>query len=123
MECDFQCLPPWPVPHPEGGLRPFCCASCLTTQAKHVTDKNRELWSDKTGFWTSAGCALPREQMPEECVNYDCKQYEFSARYRWDSEEEKWEMVGFVSYPIKKCTDEIMTEYFQALKKLGNLNI
>lgn len=62
---------------PRNGV-PYCCRHCHKSRKDYVTDSNRHLWTDKGGFHSpDNGCRLPREDMPKECLDYDCRNYWF----------------------------------------------
>lgn len=63
--------------------RPYCCRNCREARAYYVTDANRHLWSDDDGFWSKNGCRLSRDQMPQECKEYDCRAYTFIVVKCW----------------------------------------
>lgn len=58
---------------------PYCCGQCSRKRKSLVNDANRHLWTDETGFHSPQGCKLPREEMPIDCKEYDCRQRPFVA--------------------------------------------
>ncbi|KKM22424.1 hypothetical protein LCGC14_1625460 [marine sediment metagenome] len=85
--CNMQCPPFW-------GEVAYCCKWCNPARASHVADENRHLWTEDKGFWNPTGCLLKREDMPQECREYDCHEDRFIVwkcsvmRMRW--EDGKW---------------------------------
>ena len=69
MKCDMNC----PVFYIDGV---YCCRNCHTARAYYKTG-HEEFWTDKRGFLTDKGCALPRDLVPEECKEYDCRKERF----------------------------------------------
>jgi len=70
--CDLNC------PLDEVG---WCCKGCINNATPD--DSNRHLWDEKKGFHSDAGCKLSREQRPDRCNKYNCKQYSFVVRRSW----------------------------------------
>lgn len=58
---------------------PYCCGQCSRKRKSFINDANRHLWTDEIGFHSPQGCKLPREDMPIECKEYDCRQRPFVA--------------------------------------------
>ncbi len=73
---------------------PFCCANCVERRKYFINDENRHLWG-KNGFWTSQGCALGRDKMPQECKDYDCRKTPFIIRKFWCA---KW--IEYIEVPL-----------------------
>ena len=71
--CDLNCHS---VPG-LGVLMGFCCRACQNGHKDHINDSNKHLWTEENGFASRDGCRLPRDQMPPECRQYDCKKYGF----------------------------------------------
>lgn len=89
MKCDLKC----PIPSDEKGT--YCCKQCVNAR-KYYVEQHEEFknkWNDKTGFLTENGCNLDREEMPQECINYNCKDYIFSVIRKWDGSYWKDEIV------------------------------
>ena len=38
-----------------------------------MTEENKHLWTEGSGFLGESGCRLSREDMPKECREYTCK--------------------------------------------------
>lgn len=88
-ECDLDC----PISPKDG--KPYCCGKCYRSRKYFITDSNRHLWTDNHGFWSETGCRLKREDMPEECRRYNCRDYTFIGIFRYT--DGKWqtdEVVG-----------------------------
>ena len=81
FRCDLNC--------PVNITVQFCCKNCNISKSHHVTDANTALWTEEYGFWSPTGCRLGRADMPEECVEYDCRKYVFTVERRWNGT--KWE--------------------------------
>ena len=75
----------------------FCCKNCNRSKNHYVTKDNKHLWTEEYGFWSSAGCKLSRSDMPEECLEYDCKDYVFTVERRWNGNE--WEDLSSNAIP------------------------
>lgn len=74
--CDLDC--------PSGDVgKGFCCCHCDPARRKYVNDENRHLWKENEGFYSNNGCRLPREKMPPECREYDCRKCTFVIVRRW----------------------------------------
>lgn len=66
--CDFNC----PVVKDQH-ITAFCCRYCNPSHKNVITESNQHLWTEK-GFLGEEGCKLSRDEMPDECKNYDCRQ-------------------------------------------------
>ena len=81
----------------------FCCRFCVESRAefaknagyncftKEQREKIKSLWSDETGFASVGGCKLPRDLMPTECLEYDCRKYDFAICFHYNAPY--WEMT------------------------------
>lgn len=69
FKCDMNC--------PQvNGIKPkiaYCCIFCARARINYVKEFNRHLWSEDRGFLGENGCKLSRDEMPKECLEYDCK--------------------------------------------------
>ena len=84
MKCDLGC------PFTTHGIQ-FCCSNCIESRVEYLKD-NPDLfqyWGDN-GFWSQAGCRIPRDRMPKECKEYDCRNYKFSVDISWSGN--KWDI-------------------------------
>ena len=70
--CDLRC--------PVDGVQ-YCCSNCQQSRKYFVNDANRHLWTEGHGFWSTEGCKL--EERPKECLEYDCKGYQFLIVRTW----------------------------------------
>ena len=75
----------------------FCCKNCRISKKYYRNDSNADLWTSKNGFWSLDGCRLARNDMPEECVEYDCRNYVFTVERRWNGTE--WEDLSSNAIP------------------------
>lgn len=68
-KCDLKC------PQVSGIIPPAarCCAWCSRERKEYVNEANRHLWDERRGFLRESGCLLGRDEMPQECRDYDCK--------------------------------------------------
>lgn len=84
--CDLNCPTKYysHQPHVPKGFLPICCQTCRETKKKFLTDKNKDCWDDLFGFWSLDGCRLPRDKMPQVCIEYDCRKYRWLAERVWD---------------------------------------
>ena len=73
--CDLKC----PIPFTQH----LCCRNCKVAREGFLNKGNEKYWTDKGGFWGENGCRLPRDEMPEECRKYDCKEYTFTVKKIW----------------------------------------
>ena len=85
MKCDFNC------PGFTNGKSP-CCRNCHDARLNFVNESNKRWWDDKTGFLAPDGCRLPRDQMPKECREYDCRRYRWYTEKIWHKGE--WKIVS-----------------------------
>lgn len=67
FKCDLNC------PNAAGFGGSICCENCYRARLYYVNDDNRDLWNPTKGFLGNDGCKLPREEMPVECREYDCR--------------------------------------------------
>ena len=70
---------------------PYCCGTCRKRRKSYINDSNKHLWTDERGFHSKQGCKLPRDQMPKECIEYDCRRYPFYAILFY--ENGKWQAL------------------------------
>lgn len=107
MKCDLDC----PIPSSVFG-RVYCCVGCAAAQVSHVTDENTDRWDIKTGFLGPNGCRLSRDEMPQECKDYDCKNYRFYMCLYWNGK--KWCLGSYT--PIERSRlDSSFCERYNAL--------
>ncbi len=78
---DYKCNLDCPIKRE--GAAPPCCGNCVESRCYFVTDDNRRLWDDKKGFWSKDGCRLSRDEMPQECKDYDCRKHDWLVRMIW----------------------------------------
>lgn len=79
---EFQCNLDCPL-KAEDGSPVYCCQRCAESRKSLVDETNRHLWDDKQGFWSETGCRLPRDKMPKECTEYDCRKYTWVLKRIW----------------------------------------
>ncbi len=60
-----------------------CCRRCGQSYESYKTKENEHLWTEQ-GFWSKDGCRLERDDMPEWCKDYDCRNYNWIAQKVWD---------------------------------------
>ena len=84
-KCNLDC--------PAGTDFPFCCCHCACARKYFITDENKHLWDKKVGFWSDKGCRLARKDMPQECKEYDCHDYEWVVKVKWSNN--KWKVTFF----------------------------
>ena len=65
MKCDMDC--------PYGN--PYCCRGCFSSR-RHLKDIYPDEWTDELGFDSANGCKIGDDR-PQECKDYDCKDYVF----------------------------------------------
>lgn len=80
--CDLNCPARMSADKPV-----YCCQNCWDARKYYVTEANKHLWTDEVGFHSANGCKLPREQMPSECREYDCRRYFFLVTRYWRNGE------------------------------------
>ena len=75
MKCNLQCPP---------NMRFFCCSQCYNKpQSLALKDVFPDKWNEGSGFWRREdGCQLG-EDRPDECKDYDCRNYIMSVGYVW----------------------------------------
>lgn len=118
MKCDLKC-PPFPLRinyNLSSGLS-YCCANCEATKKSYLSEETKRYWQDGLGFASKHGCRLPRELMPDECKEYDCKKYAFFLVYHW--EDGAWNRFGVKCLPWvdRKFTKEFWEDYTQFWEK------
>ena len=74
-----------------------CCKHCGISKKQYKTESNKHLWSDN-GFWMQGGCALSRDQMPQECKEFDCKNHSWVIIRKWLNG--KWEDTEMYEVPV-----------------------
>lgn len=73
--CDLNC--------PASGLVVSCCKHCAISKNQYKNASNKHLWSDEKGFWATGGCVLSKEEMPQECKDFDCRQHSWVVIRKW----------------------------------------
>ena len=63
-----------------------CCKNCGNSRLFFVIDGNKLLCDKDNGFWSKEGCRLSREDMPDECKEYDCRKAFWLVRKYWSGE-------------------------------------
>jgi len=57
-----------------------CCIGCCKSRLDYMNESGlEEHWDSKNGFWKEGGCSLSRKDMPQECIDYDCKEYRHTS--------------------------------------------
>ncbi len=82
-----------------------CCLNCYVARKNYITEQNKNLWNDKTGFLGENGCKLSREEMPDECKEYNCKNYVHIIRRHWINNE--WVDNKIVEVPCWKFPQKV----------------
>jgi hypothetical protein len=77
----------------------MCCRNCFKTKGYYITEDNKKHWTDEKGFWSPEGCKLPREDMPQGCKAYDCKEHRWCMEASW---KDKWNIVTCWEIPDDK---------------------
>lgn len=95
FQCDWDC--------PAKDQRPSCCKKCYESRSGFVKSRPelKQYWSAETGFWSTSGCRLSREQRPSECNEYDCKDSVFVVLKYYDREKGRWIEREAVQVPNK----------------------
>lgn len=107
MRCDLNC--PYRKPH--------CCCGCQCGR-QYLKDVYPDKWSDENGFRSDKGCRLSREEMPQECKGYDCKQYIFYSTVSYDNG--KWIVTGLHEILDEDRDREFIDKYNALFKDLRN---
>ena len=84
--------------------QPICCYGCNKSRRHYLTNTNKEYWDDELGFWSEEGCKLPRDQMPKECREYDCRDYVWCVKIKWNGT--KWIYAN--AYELKQGWEMVM---------------
>ena len=104
MRCDLNC--------PYGD--PYCCRGCCRSR-KYLKDKYPTKWTDRFGFWCITGCRLG-EDRPQECKDYDCKDYIFYSTTGYVDGE--WKTVGLHEVHKDKRDKKFVEEYNDVFRKV-----
>ena len=93
MKCNLNC--PFPAVT-EKALRniKFCYTKCDESRKCHL-EKHPDLekqWSDEDGFASKDGCRLTRKEMPKDCKEYDCHDFDFFFQVLWDGNQ--WNVMA-----------------------------
>jgi hypothetical protein len=104
MRCDLNC------PYGE----PYCCRACWASR-RNIKDEYADKWSDKWGFWSPQGCKLGDDR-PQECKDYDCKQFVFYSSTAYVDGE--WKTVGLHEVKIEDRDKEFVDKYNKVFKDL-----
>lgn len=107
MECDLDC------PYGE----PYCCRACQSSR-RYLKDAHPEKWNDETGFRSDKGCKLDRNEMPQLCKDYDCKNYVFYSTMSF--EDGQWMVVGCHEILKEKKNRVFVDKYNMLFKELRN---
>jgi hypothetical protein len=84
MKCDLNC--------PIKKEPPICCFCCRKARKNFVNENNEKFWDKERGFWSKHGCRLARDDMPQECKDYDCRKRNHVFVLKWDGFE--WCITG-----------------------------
>lgn len=105
MKCDLNC--------------PYnytCCRNCRNSKKDYLLKhpELRKYWNED-GFLSENGCKIPRNLMPQECVEYDCKQFVHFIALGWNGS--KWQNMLITEVPIDKANDmKYLTKIFNAIR-------
>ncbi len=75
FRCDLNC--------PANITDQRCCDNCARRRRYFISKENENVWDETTGFWRSGGCLLPRNAMPKECRENDCRDKDWVIVRRW----------------------------------------
>lgn len=65
-----------------------CCCGCKDSRKlfSELHPELKGLWTDSDGYWGEYGCKLPRNQYPEECKEFDCRNKVYYFRVAWSGD-------------------------------------
>jgi len=84
FQCDMDC--------PAKDERATCCRACRFSRLEYYEEhpELKDYWDKQDGFWSEAGCKLPRNLRPVECNEYDCKDRFWVVVKYYDHREGRW---------------------------------
>ena len=107
MRCDLNC--------PLDNNGPYrCCVNCNSSRG-HLKAKYRDKWDDDNGFWSLNGCRLTRDEMPKECIEYDCKKYRIYIVKTWTGNS--WNYNAIREIPNEKVDKNLIDKYNELLRE------
>ncbi len=96
MKCDLNCPPimnNWPDRTKRN--KKYCCQHC-------------DIVADN-------GCSLDREDVPDKCKEYDCKQFKLYIVYMWSGTE--WVANSVLERPIESCDKDFIDRYNDLVRR------
>lgn len=106
MRCDLDC----PVAY--GGPKK-CCKNCRNSKG-HLKSVYPDEWIPTIGFLRKDGCVLG-EDRPQECKDYDCKQYIFYSVTLYKNGV--WTTAGLHEIPLNNRSKELRDRYNALLRE------
>jgi len=127
--CDIDC-PPLCFSFKNGAKG--CCETCEIERKKFAqnggleefTDEEKDIvrnaWDNKQGFASDKGCKLPRELMPIECLEYDCRDIGWFLGLRYVPELKGWQIASRCAVPAGRITYDFIRQYNELFTSVLN---